>query len=64
MANVALEIQNNAPRDALRSAAASIPSSFAIALDTVRKLISPYDKRTSSRRDYPGAASRDVLGDR
>ncbi|KAH9965565.1 hypothetical protein BGW80DRAFT_1345251 [Lactifluus volemus] len=38
MANLALEIQNNAPRDpqGLRSAAASIPSSFAIALDTVQ----------------------------
>jgi hypothetical protein len=37
MANLALGIQNNAPRDPLRSPAASVPSSFAIALDTVRK---------------------------
>ncbi|KAI0250874.1 hypothetical protein BJV78DRAFT_526274 [Lactifluus subvellereus] len=36
MANLALGIQNNAPRDPLRSPAASVPSSFAIALDTVR----------------------------
>ena len=37
MANLALGIQNNAPRDPLRSPAASVPSCFAIALDTVRK---------------------------
>jgi len=36
MANLALGIQNNAPRDPLRAPAASVPSSFAIALDTVR----------------------------
>ena len=37
MANVALGIQNNAPRDPLRPATASVPSSFAVALDTVSK---------------------------
>jgi hypothetical protein len=36
MANLALDIQNNAPRDPLRPQAASVPSSFSIALDTVR----------------------------
>jgi len=36
MADIALEIQNNAPRDVLVPAAASVPSSFATALDTVR----------------------------
>jgi hypothetical protein len=36
MANLALEIQNNAPRDPLRPQAASVPSSFSVALDTVR----------------------------
>jgi hypothetical protein len=37
MANLALEIQINAPRDPLRPLAAPIPSSFTIALDTVSK---------------------------
>ncbi|KAI9511012.1 hypothetical protein F5148DRAFT_1174723 [Russula earlei] len=36
MANLALEIQNNAPRDPLMPQGGSIPSSFSIALDTVR----------------------------
>ena len=36
MANVALGIQNNAPRNPQAPATASVPSSFAIALDTVR----------------------------
>jgi hypothetical protein len=36
MANVALGIQNNAPRNPQTPATASVPSSFAIALDTVR----------------------------
>jgi len=36
MANLALEVQNNAPRDARMPQAASVPSSFSIALDTVR----------------------------
>ena len=36
MASLALGIQNNAPRDPLRPQAASVPSSFSIALDTVR----------------------------
>ncbi|KAI9460706.1 hypothetical protein F5148DRAFT_1276740 [Russula earlei] len=36
MANLALGIQNNAPRDPLMPQAGSIPSSFSIALDTVR----------------------------
>ena len=36
MANLALGIQNNAPRDPLRPQAASVPSSFSIALNTVR----------------------------
>jgi len=35
MANLALEVQNNAPRDTRMPQAASIPSSFSIALDTV-----------------------------
>jgi hypothetical protein len=35
MADLALEIQNNAPRDAVPHAAANVPSSFATALDTV-----------------------------
>jgi hypothetical protein len=38
MANVALGIQNNAPRNPQTPATASVPSSFAIALDTVRNL--------------------------
>jgi len=36
MANVALGIQNNAPRNPQTPATASVPSSFAIALDTVQ----------------------------
>jgi hypothetical protein len=36
MANLALGVQNNAPRDPLRPPTASVPSSFAVALDTVR----------------------------
>jgi hypothetical protein len=36
MANLALEIQNNAPCNPQTPAMASVPSSFAIALDTVR----------------------------
>jgi hypothetical protein len=36
MANVALGIQNNAPRNSRTPATASVPSSFSIALDTVR----------------------------
>ena len=36
MADVALEIQNNAHRNRQTPATASVPSSFAIALDTVR----------------------------
>jgi len=36
MANVALGIQNNAPRNPQTPATASVLSSFAIALDTVR----------------------------
>lgn len=35
MADLALEIQNNAPGNALLPTAANIPSSFATALDTV-----------------------------
>ena len=35
MADLALEIQNNAPHDVLLPAAAAVPSSFATALDTV-----------------------------
>jgi hypothetical protein len=38
MAKLALEIQNNVPRDPLRSATKSIPSTFTTALDTVRKI--------------------------
>ena len=38
MADVALEIQNNAPRNPQTPATASVPSSFAIALDSVRNL--------------------------
>ncbi|KAI0302863.1 hypothetical protein B0F90DRAFT_1713048 [Multifurca ochricompacta] len=36
MAQLALEIQNNAPRDRLTPATAHVPSSFTVALDTVR----------------------------
>jgi hypothetical protein len=36
MANVALEIQNNAPHNSQTPATALVPSSFAISLDTVR----------------------------
>ncbi|KAI0062821.1 hypothetical protein BV25DRAFT_1885018 [Artomyces pyxidatus] len=36
MAQIALEVQNNAPRDPLLPAAATVPSSYAEALDTVR----------------------------
>jgi hypothetical protein len=36
MADVALIIQNNGPRNPQTPATASVPSSFAIALDTVR----------------------------
>ncbi|KAI0294252.1 hypothetical protein B0F90DRAFT_1670558 [Multifurca ochricompacta] len=36
MAQLALEIQNNAPRDLLTPATAQVPSSFTVALDTVR----------------------------
>jgi hypothetical protein len=36
MANLALGIQNNAPRNPQTPAMASVPSSFAVALDTVR----------------------------
>ena len=35
MSDLALEIQNNAPGNALLPAAANVPSSFATALDTV-----------------------------
>ena len=38
MADVALEFQNNAPRNPRTPATASVPSSFSIALDTVRNL--------------------------
>jgi len=36
MAEIALDVQNNAPRDPLLPANANIPSSFTEALDTVR----------------------------
>jgi hypothetical protein len=36
MANLALEIQNKAPRNSFTPQAASVPSSFSVALDTVR----------------------------
>jgi hypothetical protein len=36
MANIALDVQNNAPQDPLLPAAANIPSSYTEALDTVR----------------------------
>ena len=36
MANVALGIQNNVPRNPQTPATASVPSSYAVALDTVR----------------------------
>ena len=35
MAELALEIQDNAPRDPLRPSTTSVPSSFSTALDTV-----------------------------
>ena len=44
MADLALEIQNNAPGNALLPAAANIPSSFSTALDTV-------STRASGRHD-------------
>jgi hypothetical protein len=36
MAELALEVQNNAPRDPLRPPTMSMPSSFSVALDSVR----------------------------
>jgi hypothetical protein len=36
MFQIALQIQNNAPRDALAPAAATVPSSYTEALDTVQ----------------------------
>lgn len=36
MAQIALDIQRNAPRDPLTPAAAMVESSFSVALDTVR----------------------------
>ena len=36
MAEIALHVQNNAPQDPLLPAAASVPSSYTEALDTVR----------------------------
>ena len=37
MAQIALQVQNNAPQDPLRPAAAAIPSSYTEALDSVRR---------------------------
>jgi hypothetical protein len=37
MAQIALEVQNNAPQDPLLPANANIPSSYTEALDTVRR---------------------------
>jgi hypothetical protein len=37
MAQIALDVQNNAPQDPLLPAAANIPSSYTEALDTVRE---------------------------
>ncbi|SRR5260221_13887612 len=37
MTQIALEVQNNAPRDPLLPANANIPSSYTEALDTVRR---------------------------
>jgi hypothetical protein len=51
MANLALDIQTNAPRNQMGSAATSIPSSFTIALDTVRRLIPPDMIRKSHHID-------------
>ena len=36
MAQIALDVQNNAPQDPLHPPAASVPSSYTAALDTVR----------------------------
>ena len=37
MAQIALEVERNAPQDPLRPAAATIPSSYTEALDSVRR---------------------------
>jgi len=37
MAQIALQVQSNAPQDPLRPAAATIPSSYTEALDSVRR---------------------------
>jgi hypothetical protein len=37
MAQIALDVQNNAPQDPLLPATASVPSSYTDALDTVRE---------------------------
>jgi hypothetical protein len=42
MANLALGIQNNAPHDPLRPSTASVPSSFAVALDSVSSQLSSF----------------------
>jgi hypothetical protein len=39
MTQIALDIQNNAPRDPLAPAAATVASSYTQALDTVRVLL-------------------------
>jgi hypothetical protein len=44
MAQLALEIQDNAPRDPLLPAASVIPSSYTTALDTVSTGVFPADE--------------------
>jgi hypothetical protein len=58
MAQLALEVQNNAPQD--RGPATSIPSTFSVALDTVS--IPNNDKHTSLEglKSSAGSASADI----
>jgi hypothetical protein len=46
MTQIALDIQNNAPRDPLAPAAATVLSSYSQALDTVRIYESLYNLET------------------
>jgi len=51
MAQLALEIQNNAPHDPLLPADSMIPSSFSTALDTVSTFATLADKKRHSIAD-------------
>ena len=48
MAQLALEIQNNASQNPLPPAESTIPSSFTTALDTVSTRVLPADEREST----------------